>query len=64
MSLSTPHELSTGIVPTSSLKGVQAAQHEIEKEKVFGARRVWGTMKSTTPGAISSALKKLTTIGD
>ena len=38
MSLSTPHELSTGIVPTSSLKGVQAAQHEIEKEKVFGAR--------------------------
>ena len=64
MSLSTPHELSTGIVPTSSLKGVQAAQHEIEKEKVFGARRIWGTMKSTTPGAISSALKKLTTVGD
>ena len=29
-----------------------------------GARRVWGTMKWTTLGAISSALKKLTTVGN
>ena len=36
MSLSTPHEPSTGIVPTSSVKGVQAARHETEKEKVSG----------------------------
>ena len=52
MSISTPYE--PGIVPTSSVKGVQAARHETEKENVSGARRVWGTMKLTTPVTISS----------
>ena len=43
----------------------QEAWHETEKEKVSGARRVWRTTKSTTPGAISSALKETyTTIGN
>ena len=54
-------------MPTSSQKYVGGNQTawrpEIEREKVPGARRVWGTLKSTTPGAISSALKKLTTVG-
>ena len=37
------------VASSSSVKGVQAAQHETEKEKVSGARRIWETMKSTTP---------------
>ena len=66
-SRSARRESSEATVPTSSQKsvgGIQTARrHEIEREKVPGARRVWGTLKSTTPGAISSALKKLTTVG-
>lgn len=34
-----------------------------QRSTVVGVRRVWGTMKSTTPTAVSSTLKKLTTVG-
>ena len=43
------------------MRDVQAA-HEIE---LFGATRVWGNMKSTTPIAITSVQKKLIqTVGE
>ena len=34
-----------------------------QRSTVVDVRRVWGTMKSTTPTAVSATLKKLTTVG-
>lgn len=35
-----------------------------KKQRVPGARRLWGTLKTTTTNAVKSALSKLTSIGD
>ena len=34
-----------------------------QKEKVVGARRIWGTMKTTTVATVTSALSRLTSVG-
>ena len=66
MSRSARQVSSEGTMPTSSQKFVGGNQTawlpKIEREKIPGARRVWGTLKSTTPDAISSSLKKLTIV--
>ena len=35
-----------------------------ERIPVTGVRRIWGTLKSTPPAAVSAALNKLTTLGN
>jgi len=35
-----------------------------QKEKVVGARRIWGTLKTTTVATVTSALSRLTSVGD
>ena len=35
-----------------------------KKQRVPGARRLWGTLKTTTTNAVKSALSKLTSIGE
>jgi len=48
----TPIQANTTVVVTS----------KSEKEKVEGARKMWGALKSTTPSVVSSTLAKLTTV--
>ena len=35
-----------------------------QKEKVVGARRIWGTLRTTTVATVTSALSRLTSVGD
>lgn len=58
--LSTLWESSAGAVPTSSQKPMDSVLTACRN--VPGARKFWGTMKSTTPAAISSVLKKRMTV--
>ena len=58
-------------VPVSNnspeLKTEHGSPHEQapppQREKVVGARRIWGTMKTTTVATVTSALSRLTSVG-
>ena len=41
-----------------------SANANVQKVKVLGARRIWGTLKSATASTVSSTLKKLSTSGN
>ena len=52
-----------------AMQATNSADHCIKasseaKTKVLGARRVWGTMRSATTYAVTSTLKKLTSVGN
>ena len=43
---------------------LEAGEQPLQRERVSGARRIWGTLRSTTVAAVTTALSRLTTVGD
>ena len=42
---------------------LEAGEQPLQRERVSGARRIWGTLRSTTVAAVTTALSRLTTVG-
>ena len=52
----------TAATPQPQLGERRGKSRPGQKEKVEGARKMWGALKSTTPSVVSSTLAKLTTV--
>ena len=42
---------------------LEAGEQPLQRERVSGARRIWGTLRSTTVAAVTTALSRLTMVG-